>query len=88
MSRIVTCGDLDRKRERERERERREISKFCHWLFKGFALSSTNEDSAVGRAYSDLAADWATEEKCFNCRQKQEDLFTPSTSRPAFGPTK
>jgi hypothetical protein len=35
-----------------------------------------------------LAADWETEEKCFDCRQKQEALFTPSTSRPSFGPTK
>jgi len=41
MSRIVTCGDL------QRERERWEISKFCHWDFKGSALCSRNEDSAV-----------------------------------------
>ena len=61
MSRIVTCGDLERKREREKERW--EISKFCHWDYKVFALCSRNEDSAVGRAYSDLATNWEREEK-------------------------
>jgi hypothetical protein len=51
-------------------------------------MSSRNKESAVGRVYSDLATDWETEEKWFDFRQKKEAIFTPSTYRPAFGPTR